>query len=160
MGECGLSGVLGSFITPGGRREESQPLDGMTRYLLDTDTLIDFSKGREPTRSRILHMIDAGDLLGVCAINVSEFYSGVPEENRLVWDELFGSLTYWDISRQAATAAGRDRFTAARKGHTLATADALVAAVARENKATILTSNVKDYANAGNNVLSLRDEST
>ncbi len=131
----------------------------MTRYLLDTDTLIDFSKGREPTRSRILHMIDSGDVLGVCAINVSEFYSGVPEKNRSVWDELFGSLTYWDISRQAAAAAGRDRFTAARKGIALATADALVAAVAREHNATILTSNLKDYAIESISILSLRDES-
>jgi len=132
----------------------------MTRYLLDTDTLIDFSRGWEPTPSRVLQLIEAGDVLGMCAINVTEFYSGVPEENRIIWDDFFASLTYWEISRRAATRAGRARFIAARKGHALATADAIIAAVARENKATILTSNVKDYTIQGVSVGSLRDEGT
>ena len=47
----------------------------MTRFLLDTDTLIDFSKGREPTPTRILQLLQAGDMLGVCAINTAELYS-------------------------------------------------------------------------------------
>lgn len=52
----------------------------MTRYLLDTTALIDFSKGREPARTRIPQMIAAGDELAVCAVNVAEFYAGVQPE--------------------------------------------------------------------------------
>jgi predicted nucleic acid-binding protein len=129
----------------------------MTRYLLDTDTLIDFSKGREPTRSRILQMIEAGDVLGVCAINVSEFYAGLPEEQRSTWDEFFTALPYWPISREAAIQAGRERYEFSRQGRTVTTADALIAAVARENQATIITSNIKDYPMPGVSLLSLRE---
>lgn len=128
----------------------------MTRYLLDTDTLIDFAKGWEPTRSRVLQMIAAGDVLAVCAISVAEFYAGVPEEQRGVWDDFLGSLTYWDISRDAALAAGRDRWRLARQGRVLTTADALIAATARAYEATILTNNARDFALTATPVLSLR----
>jgi predicted nucleic acid-binding protein len=127
----------------------------MTRYLLDTDTLIDFSKGREPTRSRVLEMIDAGDVLGVCAVNVAEFFAGLPLEHRHVWDEFF-SLPYWDISREAASRAGADRYQLGRSGKSVTTTDALVAAVARDHGATIITSNIKDYPMEDVTVFSLR----
>jgi predicted nucleic acid-binding protein len=132
----------------------------MTRYLLDTDTLVDFSKGHDPVRSTILQMINAGDILGVCAINVAEFLSGVPKERESIWQDFFASLTYWNITRKAAGRAGRSQYDAARSGKTLATADALIAAVAREQDATILTSNLKDFVTYDVNVMSLRSEST
>ena len=49
----------------------------MTRYLLDTDALISYSKGRQPAVSRITQLIDQGDELGVCAVNVAEFFAGL-----------------------------------------------------------------------------------
>ena len=54
----------------------------MTRCLLDTTALIDFSKGRQPASSRILRMFEAGDEVGVCAIVVAEFYAGLVPEQR------------------------------------------------------------------------------
>jgi predicted nucleic acid-binding protein len=130
----------------------------MTRYLLDTDTLIDSSKGREPVRSRVLQMIESGDVLGVCAINIAEFYSGLPLDQRESWDDFFTSLTFWDITRDAAIRAGQCRFQAARSRQALTTPDALIAAVATETDATVLTSNVKDYTIAGVSVGSLRSD--
>lgn len=127
----------------------------MTRYLLDTTALIDFSKGREPTCSRLLALIAAGDELGVCAINIAEFYSGIPIDKRDVWNEFINSLSYWDITREAAIHAGCDRYDFARKGQTLATTDALIAAVARDRQATLMTNNVKDYPMSDITVLSL-----
>ena len=118
----------------------------MTRYLLDTTALIDFSKGREPARSWILESIAAGEELGVCPINVAEFYSGVPTEVRVPeWDEFMDSLAYWQISREAARQAGRYRYEFARKGVALATADVLVAAVAVDRAAVLVTNNVRHY---------------
>jgi predicted nucleic acid-binding protein len=128
----------------------------VTRYLLDTTTLIDFSKGREPVRSRVLALIDAGEDVGVCAVNVAEFYSGLPADARPVWDEFFAALVYWDISRSAAAHAGQDRYDLARQGRPLSTADALIAAVAREQAATLVTDNVKDYPVDGLSIISLR----
>lgn len=45
----------------------------MTRYLLDTDALIDFAKGAEPAISYVLSWIDGSDVVAVCAISVAEF---------------------------------------------------------------------------------------
>jgi tRNA(fMet)-specific endonuclease VapC len=117
----------------------------LTRYLLDTTALIDFSKGREPARSRLLQMIEAGDELGVCAINVAEFYAGLPAERRPVWDEFTRSLQYWEITLEASRQAGHFRHDFARKGVALSTTDTLVAAVALDYQAVLVTNNIKDY---------------
>lgn len=53
----------------------------MIRYLVDTTTVIDFSKGVEPVSSRLLALIDAGDDVGVCAVVVAEFSSGLTPES-------------------------------------------------------------------------------
>lgn len=128
----------------------------MTRYLLDTTALIDFSKGRESACSRLLQMIHAGDELGVCAINVAEFYAGIPPEKRPTWDEFVDALRYWEISRAAARSAGHFRHDFARQGKVLSTTDALVAAVAQEQGAVIVTNNVKDYPMEGVQILALK----
>jgi len=86
----------------------------MTRYLLDTTTLIDYSKGHEPAVSHILEAADAGDDLAVCAINLAEFYSGIPESQYALWDGFFSELRYWDITPEAARLAGQYRYQAAR----------------------------------------------
>ena len=46
---------------------------GVSRFLLDTATLIDASKGIAPTRTHIVNVLPAGDELGVCAVIVTEF---------------------------------------------------------------------------------------
>jgi predicted nucleic acid-binding protein len=117
----------------------------MTRYLLDTTALVDFSKNWEPARTRILRMIQQGDDLGVCPINVAEFYAGLEPGERELWDEFFEALAYWSISREAARRAGVWRYEYARRGQTLTTADTLIAAVAVEQGAIVLTNNVRHY---------------
>jgi predicted nucleic acid-binding protein len=127
----------------------------MSRYLLDTTALIDFSKEREPAFSFILSAARAGEQLGICAINVAEFYAGLPLRARGKWERFVGSLQYWEITKPAAVRAGEYRYEFARSGQILSTMDALVAAVARENQATIVTSNVKDYPMADIQLLPL-----
>jgi tRNA(fMet)-specific endonuclease VapC len=129
----------------------------MTRYLLDTTALIDFSKNREPARARILQMISAGDDIGVCAINAAEFYTGVPPAQRPLWDEFFASLGFWEISRDTARQAGVYRYDFARKGIILSTTDAMVAAAAKEHGAVLVTNNVKDYPMPEIELLALKD---
>ncbi len=128
----------------------------MGRYLLETDALIDFSKGREPATSRILQLIEQGDEVGVCPINVAEFFAGLPTADRPYWRRVFATLAYWEISITAAWRAGEWRYDFARRGRTLPVTDTLIAAVAVEQGATILTANVADYPMAGVSLLSLR----
>jgi tRNA(fMet)-specific endonuclease VapC len=117
----------------------------MSRYLLDTTALIDFSKGREPAFSLIGRFFQNGDEVGVSPVNVTEFYSGLAPSAWDVWDEFFEPLQLWPISLEAAKKAGRFRYDFARQGISLSTTDTLVAAVALEQRAIIVTSNVKDY---------------
>jgi len=127
----------------------------MTRYLLDTTALIEFSKAREPARSQIQAWIDGGDDVGLCAINVAEFFAGLPPPERVLWDQFLGALQFWNITTAAASQAGIWRYEFARQGVTLTTADTLVAAVAREWQAVLVTNNLKDYPMSGLRLLPL-----
>ncbi|MBI4318184.1 MAG: PIN domain-containing protein [Chloroflexi bacterium] len=129
----------------------------MTRYLLDTTALIDFSKGHEPASSRIMRMIEGGDEVGVCAVVVAEFYAGLSPEQRSTWEEFINALRFWEESRDAAKQAGAWRFAFGRKGTPLSTTDLLVAAVAQEKGAVVVTNNVKDYPMKEVEVLPLKD---
>lgn len=131
----------------------------MTQYLLDTDTLIDFSKGREPVVSLITTWIAKGNIVGVCPINITEFYSGLPQTERKDWDEFFESLMCWEISKHAARVAGEVRYEFRKGGIQLSTTDALISAVATEHNAVIVTSNIADYPMAKGRIFSPREHS-
>lgn len=128
------------------------------KYLLDTDTVIDFIQNRGKTRTRIAAMTEAGDLIGLCAVTVAELYSGLSEKNLRLFSDWLKSLPYWHISLEGAMQAGIYRKSASEAGTTLHVSDCLVAACAREQDAIVLTSNIKDYPMRDVRVLSLREE--
>lgn len=113
--------------------------------MLDSTGLIDISKGIEPVSSRIRGLIEGGDELGVSPVNVAEFYAGLAPEDYPVWDRFFESLRFWPVSPQAARRAGSFRYEWRRKGVSISGADALVAAVAEERQATILTDDTSGF---------------
>ena len=55
----------------------------MTRYQLDTTTLIDFSKGQEPMHSRLLALLETDHIIAICAVNLAEFYAGIAQAERI-----------------------------------------------------------------------------
>jgi predicted nucleic acid-binding protein len=89
---------------------------------------------------------------------VAELYSGPNEKNLRLFSDWLGSLPYWDISPEASEQAGIYRKSASGAGKTLHVSDCLLAACAREQQATVLTSNIKDYPMKDVRVLSLRNE--
>lgn len=117
----------------------------MKKFLVDTTALIDFAKGHEPVKSRLLEMIESGEELGVCAINIAEFFDGLPVEKRDQWSEFFDCLLYWNITKNIAIQAGSFKYDFQKKGVQLTTTDTIIAAVAQENKAIVITNNTKDY---------------
>jgi predicted nucleic acid-binding protein len=127
----------------------------MTRFLLDTDVLIDFSNGHEPGLSFVCRAVDDGDELGVTAINLCEFWSGLTDQQRLAWEEFFEPLEYWVISPTAAKQAGRWRYDFARRGRQLPTTDTLIASVAQEQQAVIVTKSGRDFPMSGVRLLTL-----
>jgi predicted nucleic acid-binding protein len=128
------------------------------RYLLDADTLIDFVLDRGNARPRITAMIEQDDEVAACAISVAELYSGLSDERRATWESWIMALSYWHIDIDVAMRAGTYRKTASERGRTLSVTDSLLAALAHEKDATLLTSNIKDYPMKDVRVLSLRDE--
>ena len=130
------------------------------KYLLDTDTLIDIALGRTVVEERLRALLERGETVGICAITVAELYSGIPEVKRKKWAAFFAPLPYWHISAEAAARAGIDRKNASERGLTLSVTDCLIAAVAREQQAIVLTSNSKDYPMKDVQVISLREEKT
>lgn len=128
----------------------------MTRYLLDTSSLIDFTKGREPVTARILAMLERGDEIVICAVTIAELYSGFALDDIADWLPFARRLYYHDISLDAAIGAGRDRYQFARQGWAIATTDALIAAAARELGAILVTDNTRHFPMTDIRVESLR----
>lgn len=115
------------------------------RYLLDTTALIDFSKGFEPSRTKVLELIDSGQEVGVCAVTVAEFFAGLAPTERPSWQEFVAELPYWHISPEAAAQAGTWRYEFHRRGVHISTTDALVAAAAWEQRAIVVTNDARHY---------------
>ena len=117
----------------------------MALYLLDTTALIDLSKSVEPTTGFIRQLSAAGEDLGVNPISIAEFYAGLTPGEHPDWDEFFASLTFYPISYEASIQAGKWRASFRARGIQLSTTDTLIAAVASEVGAIVLTSNVKHF---------------
>lgn len=115
------------------------------RYLLDSSALIPYGRGISVAVIAVRRLVEKGEELGVCAICVSEFYSGIPLGKDPEMDRLLQTLEYWPISYDDAVQAGAYRHGFARKGIQLSTQDTLIAAVARRVGATIVTENLKDF---------------
>jgi predicted nucleic acid-binding protein len=114
-------------------------------YLLDTSTVVDLSKGHGAAGIRVRAHIAAGDVVGICAITIEEFFSGFAPHQRGPWTTFFSQLRYWDITPQAAARAGHYRHALARRGHVISTQDALIAGTAWFWQATVVTENAKDF---------------
>jgi predicted nucleic acid-binding protein len=128
----------------------------MTTYLLDTTVLIDLAKGVPSAREHLRGFVEQGDGLAICAVTVAEFYSGIRPGKHVEIDRLIGSLTYWDIPREVAMAAGELRLSAASTGWSVTTTDTLIAALALSKNTVVLTDDTRHYEAAGVEVRSVR----
>jgi predicted nucleic acid-binding protein len=125
-------------------------------YLVDASTLIDASHRHGETRERLMALLDGGNVVGICPVVTGEFLAGIALADRGRWRQWLEAFTYWDISRSAAIQAGEWRYDFARQGVTLSLVDALIAAVAMDIDAVLVTSNVKHFPMTGIELMSLR----
>jgi len=114
-------------------------------YLLDTSVIIDALNGKRDRKALLAELIRKGDMLGCCAVNVTEVYAGMRPHEANLTEEFLNSLEYYDITRQIARQAGLLKREWARKGKTLSLGDVTIAAVATVNKLALATDNVKHY---------------
>ncbi len=117
----------------------------MTRYLLDTDVIIDALHNKRGRRELLRDLVLRRHVLGCCSINITELYAGMEPSEEAATRELLSGLEYYQVRFEAAQTAGRLRRDLARRGRTLSLADATIAAVALTEELILITGNSKDY---------------
>jgi|SRR5215210_3980173 predicted nucleic acid-binding protein len=128
------------------------------KYLLDTDTVIDIFEDRDNVRKQVLGLIEEDNEVALCVVTVAELYSGLSSKKRVEWDSWLLALPYWHIGFDVAVQAGTYRKAASEAGRPMSVSDSLLAALARDKGAILLTSNLKDYRMKDVRVMSLRDK--
>lgn len=117
----------------------------MAYYLLDTDAIIDYLAGIASSVRLVQELHDRGNFLCICDVVVAEVHSGLRPQDREKAEKLLSACSFLSTDAEDAKLAGRWRYEYARRGVTLSTTDALVAATAHGHKATIVTGNKDDY---------------
>ena len=117
----------------------------MTRYLVDSDGLIDYLNGIQASMELLYRLDLQGDILCTCAVTLSEVYAGLDASEYELAERLLSRLEYLDISPRAARRSGEWRYQYRRQGVQLATADCLIAATAYEHQAQLVTDNTRHF---------------
>lgn len=117
----------------------------MAGFLLDTCVLIDFLNGKRGSEQLLKSLVADGHILGCCAVNVTEVYSGMRPKEKASTDLLLGSLEYFQVTLEIARMAGLFKRDFAKKGTTLSLADVTIAAVAVRNGLTLITGNARHF---------------
>lgn len=117
----------------------------MAVYLPDTNILIDVIHERRGRRAILNDLGKQGHFIANCAVTSAELYSGARPGSEAAVDVLLAQFVWYDITPEVARRAGRLRFEWARKGVTLALADALIASVALSYDLFLVTDNVRDF---------------
>lgn len=133
----------------------------MTRYLVDTNVLVNASRGREPAARVLRSLLGGADEVLTCSVVLTEFYSGAPRGRFPRLDAWLDTLGLVPITRSVAIAAGTHRFLEARRGWAVSTPDAMIGAAAAGAGCVLLTDNERDFHHPGLRVTStgaLRDE--
>ena len=120
---------------------------------MDTTAAVEYLRGRGDVTGLLSSLDRAGHRLCVCCVTLAETYAGLRPEDNAKAEALFGGLQYFNIGSQAARMAGQWRYDFARQGITLHLSDALIAAVAIEMEAILITANLKDFPMAGLQIL-------
>lgn len=124
---------------------KGKPAADMATFLLDTCVIIDVLNNKRGRQGMLLDLVRSGHVLACCPINITEVYAGMRPKEEAATEVFLGSLQYFSITPAAARMAGEFKRDYARKGTTLNLGDVIIAAVAAQNEATLLTDNTKDF---------------
>jgi predicted nucleic acid-binding protein len=115
------------------------------RLLLDTSVLIDVLRLRRGRRELLAELARGGHRLATTALNVAELYAGMRPEEEARTEEFLDLLDCYALTAAAGRIAGSLKYKYAKKGRTLTLADSVVAAIAMEQRCTLMTDNRKDF---------------
>jgi predicted nucleic acid-binding protein len=117
----------------------------MTRYLLDSDAVVDYLKGFVSTVTFVRQLPSEGHQLCTCGVVECEVHTGLPPGQQEQGQSLLDALQYLPTSRRAARQAGVWRNAYRSHGVQLSATDCLIAATAREEGAEVVTANLRDF---------------
>jgi predicted nucleic acid-binding protein len=123
------------------------------RYLLDSTLLIDHANGDQAATSLLSQLVEEGHELFTCDVVTCEVLSRGRDEDLRHLTSLLGSLEYISTSPEAARWAGESRRVRNLAGGKRALGDALIAGIAADLRATVVTRNRPDFERQGIPVL-------
>jgi predicted nucleic acid-binding protein len=115
------------------------------RLLLDTSVLIDALRFRRGRHELLARLVRSGHTLSTTAVNVAEVYAGMRSEEEQSTEALLTAMDCYDLTADTGRMAGSLKNKWAKKGRTIAIADAAVAAIAIERNCVLMTDNRKDF---------------
>jgi len=117
----------------------------MATFLLDTSVIIDVLNGKRERDVLLTRLLNAGNLLACCPVNISEIYAGMRPKEQIATENFLESLDFYEITLRVAKLAGLLKRDYSKKGLTLSLPDTTIAAVAIEYDLTLITDNIKDF---------------
>jgi len=114
----------------------------MSRFLVDTDILIDVLRGREWAKDYLHEKVEEATLY-CSVITVAEVYAGMRENERDRTITLIEGFFILPVTLKVAEEAAR--FKREAKSHSLELDDCMIAATAHTEKAVLATKNRKHY---------------
>ena len=115
------------------------------KILLDTSVLIDVLRRRNGRREALAALVRAHESLATTTLNVAELYAGMRPGEEAATEALLKGLECFDLTGSAARLGGKLKYQWSKGGKTLSLADALIAAIAIEERCALLTDNRKDF---------------
>jgi len=123
------------------------------RYLLDTTLIADHANGFAPAVALLGRLYAEGGDLFTCDVVTCEALSGGTDEHLRAVRRLLEPLEYVATSPEAARWAGNSRLARHRAGGKLGLGDSLIAGIAAELGAAVVTRNRPDFERQGIEVL-------
>lgn len=116
------------------------------RLLLDSTVLIDHANADAPATALLQRLVEEGHDLYTCDVVTCESLSGGTDDDVRLIGVLLDALEYVSTSPAAARIAGEARRASRAAGGRRYLGDALIAAVAKDLGATVVTRNRPDFA--------------
>lgn len=117
-------------------------------YLVDTDWVIHYFKGKRPIVARLQELRRAG--LAISVVTLAELYEGVygeqnPERREEAIRDLLRWVTVLDVDEEICRLFGRERHRLRQTGNLIGDLDFLIGATALQHNLTLLSNNQNHF---------------